>query len=212
MRHKRHEKKLAKQKEQQRRILSAMSAKYPSLEQRHSEEQRKRQGSWVSQRRASVQSIAYDVADRMRRFSAGNTTNAASPTEGSQTKKRRGSKQRAVPRSPYQKYGVAIWEAPKKQKKGKIHKKTQSAPDVEMSKTRPSKHKREPSESLIEVARAFQSGQRGVVEAIGVDSGNKEKKKKKRLTAEEKRREALKSSIVVVGPAELTSVGVTNWI
>lgn len=145
-----------------------------------------------------MQSLAQEVYGRVRRFSTGNTTtDHSSGKEGAQSqalapRKRRGSKQRAVPTSPYQKWGAAIWEAPKRSER----------------KRQKHGHRRGPSDPLHDVSRAFHSGQSGLVEAMGMESLDEKKKrkeKKRRLTAEEKRREALKRKIVLVGPAELTS-------
>ena len=121
-------------------------------------------------------------------------------------------KQLAIPISPYQKYGPAIWYAPKRQKKRKSgspsgrpsrFKKTLASSESRNMR-RPNHRYGAPLKSR-EVMNAFQNGTNQLVSALD------ETRLKITRKNSEKRREALKKSITLVGPADQFPDGRVNY-
>lgn len=183
-------------KKERKRVMSVASAKYPGMLTAKEYDRRHSSGS----RRPSLQQGISSVYKRLSRLSI------AGPSGQDQDKKspRGRQKQLAIPTSAYQKYGAAVWEAPKRQKKAQ----RSSAPmKTLVKKTNSGRAKRHPSMpgNPTEVAQAFKSGRSQIIQAFG---GTKHKLMRSKS---EKRREALKQSIRLVGPADLISDGAKNY-
>ena len=95
----------AQKKREHERILSTASSKYPYMKPGLDEHRRS------FSRRASLQNGMTNIYDKIRKFSL---SGSSSGREEEPHDPRRRPKQRAISLSPYQKYGPAIWESPKR--------------------------------------------------------------------------------------------------
>lgn len=176
-------------KKERKRVMSAASAKYPSMmtakeyDRKHS----------TASRKSSVQQGFSSVYDKLSKLSM---SSGQSKEEEQQPRGRK--KQLAIPTSAYQKYGAAVWEAPKRGKKPK----RSSAPAKTLTKSnKKDQTRRHPSISITptEVVGAFKSGRKQIIHVLD------DTKHKLKRSESEKRREALKQSIKLVGPADPVS-------
>jgi hypothetical protein len=184
-------------KKERKRVMSAASTKYPGMLTAKEFDGR----FSTSSPKESVQQGVSRVYRKLSRLSisgpSGHSNEEKKQPQGRQ-------KQLAIPTSPYQKYGAAVWEAPKRPKKAE--QKSASA-RTSVKKNTHSQAKRRPSRSAnpSEVVGAFRSGRNQIIHAL---DGTKHKLKR---TNSEKRRDALKQSIKLIGPTNKISDGIKNY-
>jgi hypothetical protein len=196
--------------EDRKRNVSLASTQPADIE---SEEQPAgRKFSWVSSRRTSLQQ---GVSSLLRKFSISDTSDSrrrsTRPSRGRQ-------KQLAIPITPYQRYGSAVWHASqrKKRRQDRVERKPtqktkkKSGQVSRATSTRNTNKQRDRHSAFPkpdEVVAAFQSGRNNLVGAID------ETRRKLRRSASERRREALKKNIKFVGPTDLANVALVEpWI
>jgi hypothetical protein len=200
-------------KRERERVMSIASAKYPGMmtaeehDRKHSVASRKhsvasRKHS-VASRRVSVQQGISTIYNRLSRLSM---SGPSSPNKADDQQPRTRQKQPAIPTSPYQKYGAAVWEAPKRQKRAK----RQSAPVSSMmagvGKSNSSRTARKPNTPIDpEVVDALRNERSQIIQALQGTKG------KLTRTSSQKRREALKQSIQLVGPTDHISDGMKTY-
>ena len=180
-------------KKERERVMSVASAKYPGM---LTAQQHDRKHSSVS-RKNSVQQGFSSVYDKISRRSISGLS-VQSKEEKDRPRGRQ--KQLAIPTSAYQKYGVAVWEAPKRQKKTN----RASAPAKTLTRKDDNGHvRRRPSLSVKpgEVVSAFKNGRSHIIHVLD------DTKHRLRRSSSEKRREALRQSIKIVGAADHVSDG-----
>ncbi|ERF73715.1 hypothetical protein EPUS_00969 [Endocarpon pusillum Z07020] len=173
-------------KKERKRVMSAASAKYPGM---MTAKEYDRKHSTVS-RKSSVQQGFSSVYDKISKLSM---SSGQSKEEEQQPRGRK--KQLAIPTSAYQKYGAAVWEAPKRGKKPK----RSSAPAKTLTKKdKDGQAQRHPSISIspTEVIGAFKNGRKQMIHVLD------DTKHRLKRSESEKRRDALKQSIKLVGPAD----------
>ncbi len=189
------QKKRESPKKERRRVMSAASAKYPGMMTAKEYDRKHSTGS----RKSSVQQGFSSVYDKISKLSM---SSGQSKEEEQQPRGRK--KQLAIPTSAYQKYGAAVWEAPKRGKKPK----RSSAPAKTMTRSnKGDQARRHPSISITttEVVGAFKTGRRQMIHALD------DTKQRLKRSESEKRREALKQSIKLVGPADRVSDGTMSY-
>ncbi|KAJ5594091.1 uncharacterized protein N7459_000299 [Penicillium hispanicum] len=140
-----------------------------------------------------------DVNVQMRAFSVSTVSSASEAGLSPRTPTSPRQKQLAVPLSPYQKYGSAIWETPKKSKKRKHQKSPAAEPTVELCSVNPTPSLAPPfkmqlQQNTRDAVRALQGGKSQVL--VALDGA----KKKMIESKGDRRREQLKSQIKLVGP------------
>jgi hypothetical protein len=196
VRHKMQKKRKDNIKKERERVMSVASAKYAGMLSAKEYDRRLSSAS----RKASVQHGISAVYNRISKLSMSGPS-GDSKEEKKQPRGRQ--KQLAIPTSGYQKYGAAVWEAPKRQKKSQRG----SLPVKTLTKKNNSKARRRPSmvANSAEVVGAFKSGRDQMIHAL---DGKKSRVKR---SDSEKRREALKQSIKLVGPADQVSDGTMSY-
>ncbi len=200
LRHKMQKKRDSSKKERER-VMSVASTKYPGM--LTAKEYDRRFSS--TSRKASVQQGIASVYGKLSKLSI---SGSSGQSKEEKTQPRGRKKQLAIPTSAYQKYGAAVWEAPKRQKKAK---RGSAPPKTLMKKSNDGRSERQsvrhPSMSAkpAEVVGAFKSGRSQIIHALD-DTRHKLKR-----SESEKRREALKQSIKLVGPADEVSDGVMSY-
>jgi len=183
-------------KKERKLVMSAASAKYPAMLTAKEHDRKLSSAS----RKTSIQQGISSVYDKISKLSFSGSS-GHSKTEREHPRGRK--KQLAIPTSDYQKYGAAVWEAPKREKREKKPKRS-SAP----ARTKQSGQSRRQggiSASPAEVVGAFRSGRRQIIHALD------DQKHKLKRSDSEKRREALRQSIKLVGPADHVSDGRTDY-
>ena len=156
--------------------------------------QPERKFSWVSSRRPSLQQGVSSL------FRSLPLTKPPSPTEQKPPSSRVRQKQLAIPLTPYQKYGSAVWHNSQRKKR----RQARAAPPQQKNATTsggirrlPTQNRRRnPPQRSSEVLTAFQSGRDQILSALG------ETKHKIAGTNSEMRRKALKNSIMLQGSRE----------
>ena len=160
-----------------------------------SPQQSGRKFSWVSSRRSSFQQ---GVTSLLRTLSL---TKPPSPTKQTPPSPRVRQKQLAIPLTPYQKYGTAVWHNSQRKKR----RQARAARAVQKSATPSSggirrlptqSRRKNPPQRTSEVLTAFQSGRDQIIIAL---DGTKHKTAR---TNSDTRREELKSSVTPQGPGE----------
>ena len=189
-------------------VMSSASAKYPGMIDSDSQNKTDLRFSWTSDRRAGIQQGVSDLCDKLRSFSISDPTEQNKRREDEQNHGRRRQKQLAIPPSPYQKYGAAIWGAELKETKrprraqhaaglAQSSKKTSaSQPNKAKKLEKIYPHRRSAPPQSIDLMKAFQSGRRQIIKSLD------DTKHRLRRSASERRREALKKSITLVGPTD----------
>ena len=169
----------------------------PSIEQEvltsESPLQLERKFSWVSSRRSSLQQ---GVTNLLRSLSL---TKPPSPTNQTPPTSRVRQKQLAIPLTPYQKYGTAVWHDPqrKKRRQARATRAQKSAAPWGGIRRLPTQNRpRNPPQRSSEMLTAFQSGTGQILSALD------ETKHKIGRTNSEKRREGSKKSVTHQGPGE----------
>lgn len=196
VRHKMRKKRGNSNKERER-VMSVASAKYPGMLTAKGYDRKHSSGS----QRVSVQQGIASAYGKISKLST-STSSGQSTESGKQPRGRQ--KQLAIPTSAYQKYGVAVWERPKRPKKTK---RASTAPMTLVKKDNDGRVKRKPSMSTnsAEVVGAFQSGRSRIIHALD------DTKLKMKRSHSEKKREALKQSIRLVGQADQVSDGTKTY-
>jgi hypothetical protein len=214
-----------KRRKERERIMSFASAKYPHM----SPCANNTSEVTVSPLRRESQTL-HMMYDRMRKFSLSGSSGSHSrkgSTAGPSQPRRR-EKTRAIPISPYQRYGAKIWEAPAKSKKQTYRKgKTQSklwstAPRNQEEEWNEAVRERRISAPLLSqhhvaVTRkkckdslkrssAFQEGSTQLVSAF-----DRLTMKRNSAQEDEKRRAKLKASIRLLGPSDQFADGRVNY-
>ncbi|KKY14415.1 hypothetical protein UCRPC4_g06735 [Phaeomoniella chlamydospora] len=193
------------------RVLSAAHAKHPQMRPAIG------RGTGGSPSRRSVQQGLANISDKIRQFSfsvsSGHSDDVKDP--------RRGSRQRAIPLSPYQKHGPSIWDETMRRDKhkkrlredrqramlghsGNVSRENEKAGKDDRDKL-VDKHKRK--SAPLPLLSNFHNGQNQLVHVLG------DARKRLKRNDSEKRREALKKSIRLIGQADQFSDGrVNHWI
>jgi hypothetical protein len=180
-------------KKERKQVMSAASAKYPAT---LTAKEHHRKFSSAS-RKTSVQQGISSVYDK---FSKLSISGSSGHSKAGKEQPRGRKKQLAIPTSAYKKYGAAVWEAPKRQKKPK----RASAPARTKHISQARRQASIPA-NPAEVVDAFKSGRRQIIHALD------DKKHKLKGSDLEKRREALRQSIKLVGPTDHVPDGRTNY-
>jgi hypothetical protein len=188
MRHKL-QKKRDNGKKEREKVMSPASAKYPAMSTAKEHDRKLSSAS----RKTSIQQGISSVYDKISKLSFSGSS-GHSKTEREQPGGRK--KQLAIPTSDYQRYGAAVWEAPKREKKPK-----RSSAPARTKQSGQAKTQASISASPREVVGAFKSGRRQIIHALD------DQKHKLKRSDSEKRREALRQSIKLVGPANHVSDG-----
>jgi hypothetical protein len=188
-------------KKERERVMSIASAKYPGMLTAKDYDSRLPSVS----RKDSIKQGFSSAYDKISKLSISGSSGQSKEESREEKKQPRGrQKQLAIPTSGYQKYGAAVWQAPKRQKKPK----RSSAPTKTLTKKKMGGSAgRHPSMSThpAEVVGAFKNGRRQIIHALD------DTKHKMKRSDSEKRREVLKESIRLVGPADHVSDGNTNY-
>lgn len=179
------------------RVMSIASAKYPGMLTAKEYDRRFSTDS----RRQSVQQSVASIYNRISRLSM---SGLPSPSKEAKQQPRTRRKQRAISPSPYQKYGAAVWQAPKRQKRTK--RRSAPAETVTGEKT-DSRLTGQPSRSVnpVEVADAFKSGRNQILDALH------DTKQRLKRSLYQKRRDDLKQRIRLVGPSDRVSDGTKTY-
>ena len=203
----RKKRKAVARKKEHARIMSTASAKYPYMKSNLDENN----GNPPSRRMSLQQGLA-NIYDRIRKFSLSGSSEASIEIKDP----RRRAKQRAIPLSPYQKYGPIIWDSPQRREKikQKLREERQRArleektgKQGEIAKGKALEHQNERHHAPPPLVSSFRTGQKQIVSALG------DRAPKVKRTSSEKRREALKKSIKMIGPADQFPDGRVNyWI
>jgi hypothetical protein len=160
----------------------------------YSSQQPRRKFSWVSSRKSSLQE---GVTSVLRSLSL---TKPPSPSRQAPSSHRVGQKQLAIPLTPYQKYGAAVWH--NSQRKKKRHARAARLPQkrvkpvTEIRRFPTQSRRRNPPQRSSEVFNAFQNGSDQILSALD------EAKNKMARTNSEKRQEAMKKAIMLFRPDE----------
>jgi hypothetical protein len=160
----------------------------------YSSQQPRRKFSWVSSRKSSLQE---GVTSILRSLSL---TKPPSPSRQAPSSHRVGQKQLAIPLTPYQKYGAAVWH--NSQRKKKRHARAARTPQkrvkvvAEIQRFPTQSRRRNPPQRSGEVFNAFQNGRDQILSALD------ETKNKMARTNSEKRQEAMKKAIMLSKPGE----------
>lgn len=188
------QKKHDRSKKERQRVMSIASAKYPGMLTAKEFDRRFSSGS----RKADIQQGVSSVYSKLSKLSISGPS-GQSREEKQQPRARK--KQLAIPTSAYQKYGAAVWVAPRRWKKPQGNSKT----PINRNVFGPAKKHNSISGNAAEVVDAFRSGRSQIIHALD------DTKHKLTQPHSEKRREALKRSIRLVGPAGHVSDGRMNY-
>jgi hypothetical protein len=190
------DKKRKNAKKERKRVMSVASAKCPGM---LNAEELDRQNSSAS-RKGSIQQGISTVYNKISKVSisgpSGQSTEDDTPPRGRR-------KQLAIPTSAYQKYGAAVWEAPKWRKKTD----RDSAPAKPLVRRNGDSRVGHGSMSAkpAEAVGALRNGRSQIIHALD------DAKHKLKRSNSERRREALKQSIKLVGPADEVSDGTMSY-
>jgi hypothetical protein len=190
------DKKRKNAKKERKKVMSVASAKYPGMLNAKELDRKISLGS----RKGSIHQGISTVYDKISKLSISGPSDHSKEDEA---QPRGRNKQLAIPTSAYQKYGAALWEAPKRQKKTD----GESAPAKPLvrknddSRVGPGRRSAKPAEAVG----AFRNGRSQIIHAL---DDTKHKLTRSNL---ERRREALKQSIKLVGPADEVSDGTMSY-
>jgi hypothetical protein len=168
-------------------IKGQVPSPYPSR-------QPQRKFSWVSSRKSSLQEGVTSTIQSQ------SPTKPPSPSRQASSSSRVGQKQLAIPLSPYQKYGAAVWH--NSQRKKKRHVRAARAPQKSVKpvagirKFPTQSYRRNPPQRSSEIFSAFQNGRDQILSALD------ETKNRIARTNSEKRQEAMKKAIMLSRPGE----------
>lgn len=188
-------------KKERKRVMSVASTKYPGMMTAKEYDRRRSSES----RKGSIQEGMASVYDKISKLSI---SGPSGQSKEDKEEPRGRKKQLAIPTSEYQKYGAAVWQAPKGQKMSK----RESALAKRMAEDyhhsgdarKPARHA-SLSARPAEVVGAFKSGRNLMIHALD------DTKHKLQRSNSEKRRDTLKQSIRLVGPADEISDGVVTY-
>jgi hypothetical protein len=195
----------------------------------YSSRQPRRKFSWVSSRKSSLQEEAIST------IRSRSPTKPPSPSGQAPSSSRVGQKQLAIPLTPYQKYGAAVWRNSqrKKQRHVRAARTPQKSvkPVARIRRFPTQSRRRNPPQGSSEIFNAFQNGtdqilsvldetknrvagtnsekrQEAMKKAIMLSLPGEERKSRHTLfrTSSGKRREKLKNSIALVGPVDPCAV------
>jgi hypothetical protein len=206
--------------------VASIKSQVPSS---YSSQQPQRKFSWVSSRRSSLQEGVTSTIQSQ------SPTKPPSPSRQAPSSSRVGQKQLAIPLTPYQKYGAAVWH--NSQRKKKRHVRAARAPQKSVKSVAgirrfpTQSRRRDPPQRPSEIFNAFQNGRNQILsaldetknriartnsekrqeemeKAITLSRPGEERKSRHTLfrTRSEKRREKLKESIALIGPVDPCAV------
>ena len=167
-----------------------------------------RKFSWVSSRRSSIH---HGVTHLLRKLSIVERDGF----DGVTPKRPRREKQRAIPTTPYQRYGTDIWLAKNKKKRAKRRAEKQkealaaatgASTSVLTDGSDRASHRVSVLPTASDVTNAFQSGRLKLIQSLD------ESRRLLVRSGSEKRRERLKQRIKLVGPTEIREEGAESWI
>lgn len=185
-------------KKERKMVMLAASAKYPGMLTAKEHDRKFSSGS----RKDSIQQGISAVYDKISKLSV---SGPSGQTKDENTQPRGRQKQLAIPTSPYQKYGAAVWEAPKRQKRVK---RASDPPKSKSTKKNSDEGQiQRPSTSAHpgDVVGAFKNGRSQIIHALD------DTKHKLTRSNSERRREALKQSIRFVGRTDQVSDGTMSY-
>jgi hypothetical protein len=190
------DKKCKNAKKERKRVMSVVSAKYSGMLNAKGLDRKNSSAS----RKGSIQQGISTVYDKISKLSISGPSDQSTEDD---TQPRGRKKQLAIPTSAYQKYGEAVWEAPKWRTKT----------DRDSAPAKPLVGKNgdgrigygSMSAKPAEAVGAFRNGRIQIIHAL---DGTKHKLTR---SNSERRREALKQSIKLVGPADEVSDGTMSY-
>lgn len=154
--------------------------------------QPQRKFSWVSSRKSSLQEGVTSITRSL------SLTKPPSPSRQAPSSHRVGQKQLAIPLTPYQKYGAAVWRNSQRQKKHHVRAARtpqKSVKPVVGIRGFPTQNRRRvPPQRASEIFSAFQNGKDQILSALD------ETKNRTARTNSEKRQEAMKKAIMLSRP------------
>lgn len=165
--------------------VASIKSQVPSS---YSPQQPRRKFSWVSSRKSSLHE---GVTSILRSLSL---TKPPSPSRQAPSSHRVGQKQLAIPLTPYQKYGAAVWH--NSQRKKKHHARAAQTPQKRVKPAATQSRRSNPPRRSSEVFNAFQNGRDQILGALD------ETKNKMARTNLEKRQEAMRKAIMLSRPGE----------
>ena len=189
--------------------------------------QPQRKFSWVSSRKSSLQEGVTNITR------SPSLTKRPNPSRQAPSSHRVGQKQLAIPLTPYQKYGAAVWRNSQRKKKHHVRAARTTQQSVKLvagiRRFPTQSRRRDPLQKSSEIFNAFQDGRDQILSALDetknrIGKTNSEKRQeamKKAImlstpgeerkhtffrTSSEKRREKLKKSIALIGPVDPCAV------